>query len=315
MNTRTPNQDPPEDVDELYRRASAQDPSEPGEAVRRAVLGHAARLAAERTAAMPPSGVTRPRPAAARRPWRHPVVFGTLAAAALAGLAVAPRYLVRNPSPAVEQRSLSMTGARSASPPAPVAPRPAAAPAPETAFSARDSAAEPARARPDRLQRDARERPQLARSERAEVAQSRARRESASGQREALSSVAVTAAKARVAAPEENRVAGYASVDEAAAAPAAADPTAALRHAAEVGDLAALQSLLTQQTDINARDAAGRTALMLAIRHGRGDAVSALLAAGADPNAADSHGITPLQAAAADGQWAMAATLQRYGAR
>jgi len=93
------------------------------------------------------------------------------------------------------------------------------------------------------------------------------------------------------------------------------DAAAALRHAAETGDLHAVDRLLATQSDINARDAAGRTPLMLAVLRGQTDTVSALLAYGADPNAADSHGTTPLQAARAAGRPAIIAALQRYGAR
>jgi ankyrin repeat protein len=105
------------------------------------------------------------------------------------------------------------------------------------------------------------------------------------------------------------------------------EPAAALRQAAEAGDMAALHTLLSPQTDIDqpadiersadidARDSSGRTALMLATQHGRRAAVDALLAAGADPNAADAHGTTPLQAAIAAGQPDIIAALQRAGAR
>jgi hypothetical protein len=96
---------------------------------------------------------------------------------------------------------------------------------------------------------------------------------------------------------------------------AAADPAAAVRRAAEIGDLAGLQRLLEKQSDIDSGDAAGRTALMLATLHGQTDAVAALLAYGADPNAADADGTTPLQAARAGDHPAIVAALQRYGAR
>jgi ankyrin repeat protein len=98
------------------------------------------------------------------------------------------------------------------------------------------------------------------------------------------------------------------------------DTAAALRQAAEAGDMDALQALLSGHTDseppsqIDARDGNGRTALMLATLHGRGPAVEALLAAGADPNAADEQGTTPLQAAIAGGQPDIIAALQRGGA-
>src|ERR1700736_2950645 len=72
------------DVDEIYRRASALDPSRPSEALRREVSEHAAALAAAR-------------PAVHRARWRRPTIFGTLAAAALAGLLIMPRIF--NPQP------------------------------------------------------------------------------------------------------------------------------------------------------------------------------------------------------------------------
>jgi hypothetical protein len=92
-------------------------------------------------------------------------------------------------------------------------------------------------------------------------------------------------------------------------------PSAALGRAAEIGDQARLMALLDARADINARDANGRTALMLAILHGQAGAVDVLLAHGADPNAADSSGITPLQAAVAGRHTAIVAALQRAGAR
>jgi uncharacterized protein len=96
---------------------------------------------------------------------------------------------------------------------------------------------------------------------------------------------------------------------------APADPAAALRRAAEIGDLSGLKALLEKQADTDSRDAAGRTALMLATLHGQTNAVAALLAYGADPNAADADGATPLQAAKAGDHPAIVAALQRYGAR
>jgi hypothetical protein len=93
------------------------------------------------------------------------------------------------------------------------------------------------------------------------------------------------------------------------------DAGVAFRHAAEVGDVRALQTLLARQTDINARDSAGRTALMLATLHNQQEALLALLAVGADPNISDAQGITPLKAAMAGGHQAITEILQRYGAR
>ncbi len=64
-----------------------------------------------------------------------------------------------------------------------------------------------------------------------------------------------------------------------------------------MGDVRELRVQLDRHPNVDARDAGGRTALMLATLHGQVPAVEALLAAGADPNAADAGGVTPLQAA------------------
>jgi hypothetical protein len=92
MNEVPPSQDPDEEADDLYRRASAVDPSRPSESVRRRVLEHAAQLAAERTAASRPAKISFAR-WSYRSSWR-PAIFGTLAAAALAGLLFAPEFLM-----------------------------------------------------------------------------------------------------------------------------------------------------------------------------------------------------------------------------
>ena len=93
------------------------------------------------------------------------------------------------------------------------------------------------------------------------------------------------------------------------------DPAAALRRAAEIGDVPGLQTLLHEQIDIEARDSSGRTALMLATVRGQIKAVEVLLAHGADPNATDAQGNTPLRIALAGDEPAIATALQRAGAR
>lgn len=90
---------------------------------------------------------------------------------------------------------------------------------------------------------------------------------------------------------------------------------AALRQAAQSGDVIGLRMQLEKLSDIDARDAGGRTALMLATLHGQLPAVEALLGAGADANAADGDGVMPLQAAMNASQPAIAAALRRAGAR
>jgi hypothetical protein len=108
------------------------------------------------------------------------------------------------------------------------------------------------------------------------------------------------------------------AADGARAAAQRAAPTeagAALRRAAEIGDIPALQDLATKQFDVDARDPGGRTALILAASHGQAKSVDVLLAHGADPNAVDANGTTPLRAALAADQPAIVAALRRAGAR
>jgi ankyrin repeat protein len=66
---------------------------------------------------------------------------------------------------------------------------------------------------------------------------------------------------------------------------------------------------------VDARDADGRTALMLAVLQGRLDAVVDLLRRGADPNAADTAGVTPLEAARAQQRPEIVDALLHAGAR
>lgn len=278
MNDVPPSRDPPEDLDEHYRRVSALDPSRPSESVRRTVLMHAAQLAAERRAKIDST-----RPAANRAGWRS-ALFGTLAAAALAGLLMTPQFLgPRTPSVA----------APPAPPPAPprAPPAPARVPAPPVGVTAETPAAgallSPA---PAPMSSAAKLPP-----------------------RRAASSDAAPVSAAQSASPDAHSLA---SARASAAAPAGpANPAESLRAAAEIGDSARLHMLLEARIDIDARDSAGRTALMLATLRGQTRAVDALLASGADPNSADAHGTTPLQAALAGNQPAIIAALRRAGAR
>ena len=64
--------------------------------------------------------------------------------------------------------------------------------------------------------------------------------------------------------------------------------------ASAAGDLSKVRTLLAANTDVNAKDAFGYTALMWASKNGHLDVVRALLVANADVNAKGSGGFTAL---------------------
>jgi hypothetical protein len=297
MNKVPPTPEPPDDVDDQYRRASALDHSRPDEAVRRTVLAYAARLAAERAACG--AGSTR---RTAKALWWRPAMLGTLAAAALAGLVIAPQFLAPRAPPMTEPGA----GAQAAYDRAVERVTPAPAVAPEIAtpppVSARSMNLPP---------RVAHVRPKANEATAPLAAQSNSLAPPAGPE------AADAGAVAGGVPARQTRVPGSPSAvaSMAAAVRISADPGAALRHAAEIGDLATLAVLVSKQTDIDSRDSAGRTALMLATLHGQAGAVDALLAHGADPDAADTDGTTPLQAAAAGHHPSIAAALRSHGAK
>jgi uncharacterized protein len=273
-----------EDLDEIYRRASALDPSRPSEAVRRKVLEHAAALAA-----------APPRPAANRARWR-PAIFGTLAAAGLAGLLIMPR--VFNPRAPAESAD---TVAPAEAPPVVATPPLAGAPplaAPTPPQNARPEAAARSRAIAPADRRSAGVQPDVQSLAEATPRTADASRKGASRLEAAAKSGAAenTTASAQPASPQ-------------------ADPSAALRRAAETGDVQTLRAILGAPIRIDAPDGRGRTALILAASRGQAESVEVLLAHGADPNAADVNGTTPLQAALAADQAAIVVALRRGGAR
>ena len=242
-----------DEAEQQYRRLSDRDSSGPSEAVRRAVLRHAAELAAQARAEQ--RAIAGP---AAKSTRRRVAAFGGLAAAAmLAGLLVVPHYLVPNGAPVV-----------------PVPARPS-----ESATAPSSPAAPPSAGRDAPLA-----------SRGPELAQDRA---------QTLNSPAAASPRPLPLARAESPV----------------NPEAALRDAAQRGDAPGIHRFLEARLNINARDAAGRTALMLAVLHGRREAVEILLNAGADPNAADASGTTPLQAALAGAHPAIATILEQSGAR
>jgi hypothetical protein len=255
-----------EELDEIYRRASALDPSQPSEAVRRRVLEHAAALA------------SLPRPAANRARWRR-AIFGTLAAAGLAGLLVIPRVFSPHPPAASAD-----TAAPAKVPPVVATPPPGGAPPLADARSMNFAPAPfPS--------------PQAAGKFRAGAP---ADRQGVAPQEEVQ----------RLAeAPSRNAI--------ASAQPASpqTDLSAALRRAAETGDVQRLRTILGAPVSVDAPDSRGRTALLLAASRGQAESVDVLLAHGADPNVVDANGVTPLKAALGAGQPAIIAALRRAGAR
>jgi hypothetical protein len=317
MNEIPPTEDQPDDIDDHYRRASALDPSRPSVSVRRAVMGHAAQLAAERASKPVALKIDMTRPAA-NQAWRRPAITGTLAAAALAGLLIAPRFLTAPapsgaPSPHAQASPPELDSSLGKAAPAAEEPAPSRAASARAApeFKSLNRQAATAGMPPPRTPSDYTEL-----QENRQAADSRA----AGGAKNA----AAASGAAEIAEPPTQRVTVSASRIPAPAVPRSAavpqamrplDASAALRRAAESGDVAAMRSLLGHTIDIEARDASGRTALMLATMRGQSLAVDALLENGADPNAADARGTTPLQAALAGDQRAIVAALKRAGAR
>jgi Meckel syndrome type 1 protein len=325
--------DEADEADELYRRASALDAGRPSEPVRRAILKHAAELATARAAG---------RKAVKRRPtrqaWWRPAAFGTLAAAALAGLLVMPQFITHEPP------DTSVSSPELAEKSAPAAPKVTASPNGTAAQNATAPRNAPLEEVVVTEQRAARTEQRAAKAEQYAAQQgSRRAASKPAAQDELQEQASADAQDKRYGAPAPSQAASDAVVGSAAppAAPAAAlngvtagagaptaqfgaiagrasgvmDPAAQLRRAADMGDVPALQALLNKQPAIDARDSGGRSALMLATLRGRAEAVDVLLSAGADPNAADARGTTPLQAALAGNQPAIVEALRRAGAR
>jgi Ankyrin repeats (3 copies) len=258
----------PEDqaLDASYRRLAS--PGAPAQATRRAILAQARALAAERALST--------RRIRAAVPWARPALFGALAAGAVAGLIIVPRWKLPVASTA-PQAAL-----------APAAPAEIAAlNMPSDALPTPRAAARPAAAPP----------PAPLRLEEPAAPAVPAPQAAAPGTTRALGRITTAIANTPTA--------------HVAAAPL--PPGEQLRHAAEAGDLVQLEAFSRGQTDLNAPDARGRTALMLATLNGRADAVAALLVYGADPRAADAQGVTPLAAARAAGNVEIVAIFARYG--
>lgn len=125
----------------------------------------------------------------------------------------------------------------------------------------------------------------------------------------------LTTATAATPPPVASIAAPASTMPTATAAPTPSVRPDGLWHAAESGNAQDLQEALDGHVDVNARNKDGRTALILATRHGHANIVIELLAHGADPNVPDAHGTRPLTAATAAGNPLIIVALKHAGAR
>jgi hypothetical protein len=244
-----------------------------------------------------------------------------LAAAVLAGLLIAPRFLTPS-SPT--QMIAKMRPPASAPPPPAAAAQSAGAP---SAAGAPLAALAPAPANEREASRQDRVARLTADNSRSSAARSGATNAPRAERFGASDSASAQSAPAPAAEPSRSRpidsVIGGAALTPPTSPKASfgvelarpSDSASALRQAAAVGDLPRLRALLAEQPEIDSRDSSGRSALMLAVLYGHADAVGLLLASGADANAADANGTTPLQAALARNRSDMIEALRRAGAR
>ncbi len=286
----------------------------PSEAVRRAILDHASRMAVEHAQSRP--GGRRSAMLTARR---RNTIFGALAAAVFAGLLVVP--ILRTP---VVHRQGPVAQGPAAPPPnretashSAQAPPPQSAQVPRPAELQRNNTAYSGAGAQRRITADA-DKPQ-------EAAAPEAKTEPQSVLGGAPSPAAPPAGPARQA-PASDAASSIAAAPAAPAAPAPSSRQLArattssvergesLRGAAAAGNLTAVNAVLSSSFDVDARDRSGRTALMLAILNGHADVVDALLAHGAGVNAVDSSGVRPLQMARTKGNEEIIDSLLRAGA-
>ena len=293
--------------DDMERRfqSGLKDDGEPSEAVRRAILDHASRMAVEHAESRP--GGRRSGTLTARR---RNTIFGALAAAVFAGLLVVPVLrtpVVHTQGPVAQGPVAPPPYQETASHSAP-APEPQSAQVPRPAELQRNNTTYSGAGAQRRITADA-DKPQ-------EAAGPTAKTEPQS----------VLGAAPSSAAPADTRAAASDVASSIAAAPAAPSRQSArattssvergesLRDAAAAGNLTAVNAVLSSSFDVNARDRSGRTALMLAILSGHADVVDALLAHGAAVNAVDLSGVRPLQMARIKGNEAIIDSLLRAGA-
>jgi hypothetical protein len=308
--------------DDMERRfqTGLQDDGGPSEAVRRAILDHASRMAVEHAQSRPGG-----RRSALLTDRRRNTIFGALAAAVFAGLLVVP--MLR--APVVHRQS-------------PVAQSPIAAPpnlktAPQSSpASEAQPAQEPQPAQESRLaelQRDntntrgaGTQRRIAADANKPKEAAAPASSASTYASQAKSEPQSALSATSSPAAPADARASASDAASAIAAAPAppsrqlarattsSVERGESLRGAAAAGNLTAVNAVLSSSFDVDARDQSGRTALMLAILNGHADVVAALLAHGAGVNAVDTSGVRPLQMARARGNEEIIDSLLRAGA-
>ena len=325
--------DNPQDEELLarYRRASDADAAAPSESVRSAILAESRRVAEELAKRAPQRPFDVSRPAANDARWKI-TAFGTVGAALLAALLIAPRFW--------ESQHAAEVSSVPAAAPATALTVPATAPAataePTAAESAAKTVSSDAAAPVPKLESVA---PASRRESLQEIVVTQAERKASKASAEesrqylpqvatspvppsepqiATSSAPLAASAPPAAAPANSARAaqgGALSMSaDRAARPRSVPTPARLQSAAGLGDLTQAALLLDQGVAVDARDEAGRTPLMLAVARGRLEVVRLLLARGADPNAADNSGRTPLQQARAGNLRDVAALLERAGA-
>jgi hypothetical protein len=283
-----------DDLDALYRTLDAQ-AGAPSAAVQAAVVREARRLA-ELGARSGAHDVVRPagRPHHARGRW-----LGVAAAAALAGLAVLPLWRATQ------------------------VPRPAAAPAVGARVAAAAAPAATGGYPPQAVRAPSLDLPRIAPRREPGPAHAAGPVPEVAVERAATAAGAAPGASARMAAAAPAVAAGAARAGApgVSAALAAREPSPpplraadALRRAVVDGDEVGVRALAASG-GVDARDARGRTALLLAAEGGQLAIVQILLANGADPNAADLDGDTPLRAALRAARADLVAVLRQAGAR
>ena len=321
-----------------YSQARALDDARPGPHLRAAVLAHARSVAAAQLA---------PRTEASNSPSWRMQALGSLAVIGLVGML----YLQFDRGSQEEREVALGAGSRPAEAPAPAAAQaPALAPAP-TPPPTRSTTRPPAQAQestPDTRLAKAAEiaaAPRSAQDVAKPLADSPKANAAQHQEADAAPSPAPNLALAQVPAPVPAALPAPAPVQAALpvvpaprAAPAlanlaaagasssaalasrrdageAAPQGAALRVAAQLGDIARLDALLAQGAPLEAADAAGRTPLLLAVMQGRREAVARLLAAGANAQAQDREGVTALRYAQSRAFAEIEALLRQHGAR